>query len=141
MKVSGTAVISYIEMFFMVAVFVVVFARSDKVSELDIFAPFLFMFFVVVFSIEMGFISRFLLKFKYLGEISYSIYLNQITVLLTVRYVSTVIEMSTLTVLLAYIISLVVYSHFTYQYIEKPFRRKGRDILSRITKKSLRAEL
>jgi len=125
--------ISYIEVLCVIVVSVIVIARSGKFSGLDVFAPFVFMFVVAVFTFETGFLSKRILKLKYLGEISYSIYLNQITVLITIKYLLSRFDLSKSSVLLVYLIVLIIYSHFTFQYIEKPLRKKGRNLLSKIT--------
>jgi peptidoglycan/LPS O-acetylase OafA/YrhL len=128
-----TKYINYIELLSVAGVLVIVFGRSGKFSATDVFSPFVFMFVVAVFTFESGYLSNHLKKYKYLGEISYSIYLNQITVLLLVHHVLDIFELRGVFVLSIYMALLVVYSHLTYLYIEKPLRRKGRDIISRIT--------
>jgi len=125
--------INYIEILLIVAIIVIVFGRSGKFSGVDIFSPFLFMFVVAAFTVELGVISDHLKKYKYLGEISYSIYLNQITVLLLVKYILEDFQIPRTLALLVYLFILVGYSHLTYRYIEKPLRKKGRNLLSHIT--------
>jgi len=126
--------INYIELLCIIGVIIVVFGRSGKFSGGDIFAPFVFMFVVATFAIESGRLSKQIIKFKYLGIISYSIYLNQISVLMVVR--NTLGKSDVLSVLSTYLLILIIYSHFTYRYIEKPLRNKVRDMLSRITNPS-----
>ncbi len=41
-------------------------------------------------------------------------------------------EVPSVLVLLSYLAFLLIYSHLTYQYVEKPFRKKGRDMLFKI---------
>ncbi len=65
--------INYIELFFISGIVFIVFGRSSMTSGIDIFAPFLFMLFIPIFTFESGFISNHIKKYKYLGEISYSI--------------------------------------------------------------------
>ena len=62
--------------------------------------------------------------------IYHSIYLNQITVLLTITYFLSKLGTPKWLGLLIYLSVLFVYSHFTFKYIEKPLRSKGRNILS-----------
>ena len=111
-----------------VAVATIIFARTDKLSQLDMLAPFVFMFMVTAFSFEKGLITQFLTKFNYLGEISYSIYLNQLTVLLFIGHSLASFELPRLLLLLIFVVVLIVYSHFTYKYIETPLRRKLRNL-------------
>ncbi|NOQ64623.1 MAG: acyltransferase family protein [Methyloprofundus sp.] len=128
--------INCLELLSMTGIFIVIFGRSDPLSSVDMFAPFLFMFVVAIFTFESGYLSTYLKKIKYLGEISYSIYLNQVTVLMLIRPVLKSFEMPSMLILAAYLVFLVIYSHFTYQYIEKPLRKKGRHMLLRISQKA-----
>lgn len=111
-----------------IAVVYIVFARTGKYSQLDLLAPFVFMFMVTAFSFETGIISQFLTKLNYLGEISYSIYLNQFTVLLFIGHSLAAFELPRILLLLIFIVVLIVYSHYTYIYIEKPLRRLLRSV-------------
>lgn len=122
--------INYLETLSVVAVSVVMFVPSGEHSSMDMLAPLVFMFVVTVFSFETGFLSKHLRKIRYLGEVSYSIYLNQITVLLTITYFLSKLGTPKWLGLLIYLSVLFVYSHFTFKYIEKPLRSKGRNILS-----------
>jgi len=126
--------INYMEIICVVSILIIVFGRSEKFSGVDMFAPFLFMLAIAVFALELGVLSNHLKKYKYLGEISYSIYLNQITVLMLVKYAFQNFEIpkSIMLFLAIYLVMLITYSHFTYQYIEKPLRKKGRKIFSHI---------
>jgi len=112
-----------IKFFTSMAVIFILFGRTGKYSELDLLAPFVFMFMVTAFSFESGPISQFMIKFKYLGEISYSIYLNQFTVLLCVGYGLQALELPRMLLLLIFLVVLIIYSHWTYLYIEKPLRK------------------
>jgi len=124
----------------LIGVLAIVFGRPEKYSGLDVFAPFLFMFLVCAFAFEDGFLSKFLKNFNYLGKISYSIYLNQVTIFLAYTYAlhkfdipyqyATAGLTTFVTVVTAYLLLLIAYSHFTYKYIEKPLRNRGRNILS-----------
>lgn len=120
----------YLEPASLVAVLAVVFIRNDSHSRLDFVAPFLFMAVVVVFAFERGWVAKVLQRFSYLGVISYSIYLNQITVLLLLEHWLDWHHYSIATYAAIYLTILFAYSHLTYRYIERPLRRKGRDFLS-----------
>ncbi len=126
--------INYLELMCFLLIILIVFGRSGALSGVDIFSPFIFMFIVFIFTFECGIISTHLKKYKYLGEISYSIYLNQISILLLTIHILKDYEIPTIGLLFTYLIILVAYSHLTYQYIEKPLRKKGRNLLSHITK-------
>lgn len=98
----------------------------------EILAPFFFFVIVTVFSFELGYISSALKRLQYIGTISYSIYLNQLTVIMVINTILSEVEMKKMWILFPFLLILMVYSHFTYKYIEKPFRDKSRDILSRL---------
>lgn len=105
-------------------VMVVIFAREEKVSSLDFFAPFVFIILVVSFADESGFLSRRLRRLAYLGTISYSIYLNQIIVgHLVWRFVPALRDTFYFR-LTVFLVVLLVVSHFTYMFVEKPMRNK-----------------
>lgn len=127
--------INYIEALCVLGVFALVLGRPIKASHTDMFAPLLFMWVVFIFAFEQGWLSKRLKKISYLGVISYSIYLNQITVLLAYNFVHNRVGTPYALDLLIYLAILIVYSHFTYKYIEWPLRRKGRDLLSRLAPK------
>lgn len=131
--------INYLEIVSVIGVIVILFGRTGKHSGIDIFSPFLFMVVVVIFSYELGWLSKSLKKLKYLGTISYSIYLNQFTVIMVLRYILYNLNTPPLLFLAIYILILLPYSHFTYKYIEKPLRSRGKHLISRITHRSHRS--
>lgn len=131
---KGSVKLTLLEIVGLAGVLFVIMARDGKYSGLDFFAPFVFSFVVVVYALERGFISGKLRIIKYFGEISYSLYLNQIIVLLLVRYSLGSYGLSTVSMLSIYLLVLVVTSHFTYQYVEKPSRIRGRNLLERVVK-------
>jgi peptidoglycan/LPS O-acetylase OafA/YrhL len=133
--------ISYLETACLIGVSIIVFGRKGDHSGLDFLAPYLFMLVVVVFSFEHGKISKFLKKFSYFGIISYSIYLNQITVLILSKYLLHKLGTPDKLIFAVYILALLVYSHFTYRYIERPLRQKGRNLFSRISHAVTRTRL
>ncbi|MFQ5900392.1 MAG: acyltransferase family protein [Thermodesulfobacteriota bacterium] len=122
-----------ITIFEILSIFIVtfiVFGRNVNRSSLDFLAPFAFSLVVVVFSLEKGFISAFLTKFKYLGTISYSIYLNQIPVLYFFLYIyGDEIWDTPLLFLPIYTFSLIALSHLTFKFIEHPSRKKIRSLV------------
>jgi peptidoglycan/LPS O-acetylase OafA/YrhL len=130
--------INYLEIMCIALIMAVVFFRSGKFSQIDFFAPFVFMLVVPVFSIEAGFLSKPLKWFSYLGTISYSIYLNQVAVLLVTESILNKFDtpLAPTTALTIFLLNLIIYSHFTYIYIEKPLRTKSRNTLSKIFRHS-----
>jgi peptidoglycan/LPS O-acetylase OafA/YrhL len=103
--------------------------RCELHSSLDFLAPFVFLLVVVVFALESGMLSAGLKKLNYLGEISYSIYLNQITVsqvLIIVLGAERIPEIPMVWLLSIFLGTLILYSCLTYETIENPLRRKSR---------------
>ena len=125
----------WLELPCIVAIVFVMLYRDDVKSSMDMLAPFIFLITVVVFACEKGILSIWTARLRYLGEISYSIYLNHITIMLLMIYVIRHILKEEvpippgLDLLAIYIGVLLVYSHFTYQYVEKPLRARYRDAL------------
>jgi len=134
-------ILGHLEIVCVTAVGIIVFGRSGNHSGLDFLAPFLFMLVVVVFSFEYGLISKLLKKFNYLGVISYSIYLNQITVLLLMQYIANRLRQPGAVFFAEYILVLLVYSHFTYHTIERPLRQIGRNLFSRMLPAAVRTKM
>jgi peptidoglycan/LPS O-acetylase OafA/YrhL len=103
--------------------------RSELHSALDFLTPIVFLLVVVVFALESGTLSAGLKKLNYLGEISYSIYLNQITVsqvLILVLVAERIPEIPMVWLLSIFLGTLILYPCHTYEYIENPLRRKFR---------------
>jgi peptidoglycan/LPS O-acetylase OafA/YrhL len=99
--------------------------------------PFLFSGGVIIFCNSTGMVTRLLLTkpFQYLGKISYSIYLNHAIVLIAMNVILFRIFKSAqneLMIGLSLVISIaltIIYSHFTYEWIEV---RVGRFLRSKI---------
>lgn len=89
--------------------------------------PFLFAVGIVIFASSKGIVTRMLKteSFQYLGKISYSIYLNHAIVLILVnviifRALKSPANEGIIAISLVTSISLtILYSHFTYEYVEK----------------------
>ncbi|KAA6439734.1 acyltransferase [Dyadobacter flavalbus] len=99
--------------------------------------PFIFSIGIIIFASSGGMVSKLLSSrpFQYLGKISYSIYLNHAIVLIFVNVVLFRILKSPATEpmigisLLVSILLTILYSHFTYEFIEK---RAGRFLKSKL---------
>lgn len=98
------------------AAVILIFNRQEMFSRIDVFAPFLFMLMVAAFAIEVGFLCFLLNKIKWLGLISYSIYLNHAGVIIMTKlyYKDTFLNSWYMTILL-----VLCYSVVTYWLIEK----------------------
>jgi len=112
------------------AVMIILFWRESKVSSLDFAMPLAAFLVVVVYGLEKGLISYFIKPLKYTGTISYSIYLNHFTVLLVVNRLLSKINDKPVIFLTVYTGVVLVYSHFTYKFIEMPLRHKLKNRLS-----------
>jgi len=126
----------YIEPLSLVGLSIVVFSRTGKTSSYDFIAPFIFMLIVTSFAGETGLISRYISRFHYLGSISYSIYLNQIIVLLLVNHFMPKQESPMLVRLAVFLSLLIVTSHFTLTYVENPLRSLGKKLSTGIGRQS-----
>jgi peptidoglycan/LPS O-acetylase OafA/YrhL len=119
---------SFIEVALLLAVVATFYFRSSLRSDLDFIAPFLFCILVVVYSLERGIVSSLFCKFKWLGDISYSVYLNHFTVIWLLLYVwVNILELEAEADLVRspsnfalYLVLVIGYSKFTYWFIEKP---------------------
>lgn len=94
----------------------------------DFVFPILASISVFFFAHESGFMSKFLAKLKWLGDISYSVYLNQLTIFLVYKSIKPKFENLDIHLVLILIL-LIIYSLCTYQLIEKPFQRKMRKMI------------
>ena len=120
--------VGYLEPILLAAIAVIIFGGTEANGNIDFAAPFVFAMTVAVFAREEGIISNLLSKVSHLGTISYSIYLNQVTVLiLFTAYIRQVFGIQNEGLALAlYLMILVVYSDLTYRYVEEPSRKWGR---------------
>ena len=127
LKTSAGAA-SFIEVALLLAIVATFYFRSSLRSDLDFIAPFLFCILVMVYSLERGIVSSLFGKFKWLGDISYSVYLNHFTVIWLLLYVwVNILELEAEADLVRspsnfalYLVLVIGYSKFTYWFIEKP---------------------
>jgi len=104
----------------------IILTRRKPVSDLDMFAPPVFMMLILVFAFDRGLVSRLLAKTLYLGKLSYSIYLNHVPVIYLVFFLVKPEKFGFVTSFWSAYVAILILSHFTYQYIEQPSRRKIR---------------
>jgi peptidoglycan/LPS O-acetylase OafA/YrhL len=91
--------------------------------------PFLFAIGIVIFASSSGVVTQILSSgpFQYLGKISYSIYLNHALVLILVNVLlfrllkSPETELMIAISLTTSVLLTIIYSHFTYEFVEKRF--------------------
>ncbi len=107
------------------AALVVVFLYASHwgVPRLEVLAPYFFCLMIPFFACEHGTLTRRLVGFRYLGTISYSVYLNHmaIWVLFSHKWISAHVKGDAL--LAIEIVVLLIVSHFTFQYVERPCQR------------------
>ena len=81
---------------------------------------------IPIFAMEKGALSYLLGKLSWLGEISYSVYLNHLALLLLARTFLTGIN--PLLFIAIYLAAVLICSHLTYVYVEGPARRAIRKL-------------
>lgn len=113
---------------YIIAIFSIMFLSAHYDNRLLLLLPYLYTFLIVSFSFAEKKDYLFTNKFSvYLGKISYSVYLNHYLVLWLLYYVGNYVidyQVSILTTLISLVlvvITTLVYSNFTYKYIEKFF--------------------
>ncbi|CAG5068510.1 hypothetical protein DYBT9623_01241 [Dyadobacter sp. CECT 9623] len=102
-----------------------------------VFPP-LFSIGIIIFASSTGFVSQMLSSkpFQYLGKISYSIYLNHALVLILVNVLlfrflkSQPTDLMIAISLTSSILLTIIYSHFTYEYVEMKFGKFLKEKLS-----------
>ncbi|HEY6528110.1 MAG TPA: acyltransferase [Cellvibrionaceae bacterium] len=124
---------SAIELATLFLVYLLMFVREAYHSEIDFFAPATFYVAVLVFSRENGILSKILFNFRYLGKISYSIYLNHLPVMIFVRYLDNRHGWFSNSVPIIFFFSLLGFSALTYHLIEIPSKKLLQNILIRLT--------
>ena len=90
---------------------------------LELLAPFAFTLMVPFLACERGQLTRWAVHFKYLGAISYSVYLNHMGIWILFGHAWISDHVSENPRLLIQMVVLLIYSHFTFQYIERPSQR------------------
>jgi len=110
----------------------VVFAVLAPFKHLDFLTPWWFVLVVVCFAHQRGWLSQVLYRMRFLGTISYSIYLNQQVVLVTLVKTGHLNGNSLLEVLAVYWGILCLYSCLTYYVLEEPCRRRLRSWLDAV---------
>ncbi|MDJ0625157.1 MAG: acyltransferase [Candidatus Caenarcaniphilales bacterium] len=122
--VQKTVYISIIELLSLSFITFVALNREFYRDSSDFIVPFIFLFALPVFAFEKGVISKILrfTKLKYLGLISYSIYLNHLLVIEVLRFFFGHNFVYNKEIYIAiYFIALITYSTITYLLIEKLF--------------------
>ncbi len=119
------------------AVVGILWSRTGDSVGMDVFVPYLALVMVAIFAFEQGWLSRGLRKLAYLGEISYSVYLNHLVVLMIFRHFALQYGWDKPTILGLTLVTVLVYSHFTYRYLEIPLGKRLRRSLEGLISKPL----
>jgi peptidoglycan/LPS O-acetylase OafA/YrhL len=125
----------WLEVLCALAVLGIIWSRTGSSMGMDVFVPYLSLLMVAIFAFEQGWLSRVVRKLAYLGEISYSVYLNHLVVLMLVRYFAKPQGWDKPVVLGLTLITVLIYSHFTHRYLEIPLGKKMRRGLEWLTSK------
>lgn len=112
-----------IELICVFAIAGLLYPRDSNTHALDIFAPYIFACTVLIVALNRSGLAQLFAKLKWLGTISYSIYLNQLFVLLLVGAAINYLGFSPAPLAPLYIIILLVFSSITYRFIEQPGKR------------------
>jgi peptidoglycan/LPS O-acetylase OafA/YrhL len=109
-----------------ILVIIIAVINYRTLSPVSFIYAILFSICILIFSAEQGSISHFLTKriFQILGKYSYSIYLNQaIVIAVTENFFVKAGTPTTVLLILPFvdIVIIVLYSHFTFKYIESRF--------------------
>lgn len=121
--------LSVAEMLAVIAALLLVFGLRPSSRPLELFAPFVFAALVLLFSLQQGLLSHLAAKLKWLGTISYSIYLNHLIVLMLVdTYLGGRLGVEHASLTPVYLALLLLYSRLTYSCIEVP----GKQLLLRL---------
>jgi peptidoglycan/LPS O-acetylase OafA/YrhL len=123
----------WLEAVCVLAVLGILWSRTGTSMGMDVFVPYLALLMVAIFAFEQGWLSRGLRKLAYLGEISYSVYLNHLVVLMLVRKLAKQNDWDKPVMLGLTLAVVLVYSHFTYRYLEIPLGKKMRRGLEWLT--------
>lgn len=113
--------LSLAELITVTAALLIVLARPEKLSATDFLAPFVFAAMIPIFAMEQGALSRVFGKLSWLGEISYSVYLNHLALLFLARAFLT--DLNSVTFTAVYVAAVLIYSRLTFVYVEGPARR------------------
>ncbi|MBU1723855.1 MAG: acyltransferase [Gammaproteobacteria bacterium] len=122
-----------LEMVCVLVIIGIVWSRTGKSMGMDVFVPYIALLMVAIFAFEQGWLSRWLRKLAYLGDISYSVYLNHLVVLMLFRHWSLQYGWSKTTIFGLTLATVLVYSHFTHRYLEIPLGKKLRRGLEWLT--------
>lgn len=96
------------------------FICSINEQYLNFIAPLLFMPLIVAFTYDHSILAKILLRIKYLGTISYSLYLNQTVVICLYTEYFNHGNLPIFIVVCLILSVLILYSHLTYKWIEVP---------------------
>lgn len=125
----GTA----LEIVCVVIALALVWSYPNRPASLDVFVPYIAVFVVALFALESGWLSRSLRRLSYLGDISYSVYLNHLVVIMVLRHLALQNGMTAETIFALTAAIVLVYSHFTHFYLEIPAGKAMRNGLQWLT--------
>ena len=120
-----------LEMLVSAAIILAVLWRQGPYSRLDFLVPPLFTLLVVLMGLERGWLSRWTARFAFAGTLSYSMFLNQIALLMLVRRLVAPIDTGRWLELVLYLLTLPLYSWLTWRYIEEPMRKRGKRLIGK----------
>lgn len=117
---------AWLEAACVLAVVGMLWSRTGGSAGMDVFVPYVALLMVAIFAFEQGWLSRGLRKLAYLGDISYSVYLNHLVVLMIFRHFALQYGWDKPLILGLTLVTVLVYSHFTHRYLEIPVGKRLR---------------
>lgn len=112
----------------------VVWCGYGRPEWLDIFVPYVAVLLITVYALEQGALTRAVQRLAYLGEISYSVYLNHFIVIMVLRHLALQWQLPEgVWIFVATLSITLVCSHFTHFYLEIPWGKALRQRLQRLT--------
>lgn len=126
---------AWLEIGCVLAVLGMIGSRTGASMGMDVFVPYLALLMVAIFACEQGWLSRGLRRLAYLGEISYSVYLNHLVVIMVLRHLAKPYGWDKPLILWLTFVVVLVYSHFTHRYLEIPLGKAMRRGLEALVSK------
>ncbi|MDF1836982.1 MAG: acyltransferase [Planctomycetota bacterium] len=122
-RAMGAGLASLLELLCAALVVFFLYTKHLGMPGLELLAPFAFTLMVPFLACEHGHLSKAAVHFKYLGTISYSVYLNHMGIWILFSHKWIADHVGDNGRLAIQMVVLLIFSHFTFQYIERPSQR------------------
>ncbi|MCA9003214.1 MAG: acyltransferase, partial [Planctomycetes bacterium] len=122
-RTVSRAIATLVEILSIGVVTLFLYAAHWGAPQWELLAPFAFTLIVPFMACERGWFSQACVPLRHLGAISYSVYLNHLGIWILFAHPSISQHFNTTALIAVEILALLIYSHFTFQYVEKPSQR------------------